>query len=432
MINIKQYDRNIESFNQAYNIAAWDCDFISPSSDKTSAYETLQDITQMKQQYILDMFPKLPKSNSRIYSLLKKDYLYSYGLPDELEEKVSQITFECTNLYREAHKKNDFNIVRNKFAELIQLKSQELNHLNVPGHDNYQKLLNYTCGYYFASCIDDIMNIIKSSLVRLNTDKNNAYSNKTSPDCLALDDIKKMFAIFGARSNYVVFQKDISNSCLQLNNEDCRLTYTDSVTSNIARHEIGHILYMQNISKKLKYCAYKKPLSQVFDEAIATIYEMMVEGLDHLKNQLFDNNPIRIHCTNMQRLLHIVLRYELERDLINETIAPYEIDNKWNNRFKEYFGYEITNDNSGILQDAHWFSGAFGYFPIYNIAFALALVLYNRLHFYDKSEKEIKTILKNNVLKYGASKSELYILSKIGVKDFTSEFKKAFSSLIES
>lgn len=411
------------------NVLAWDNDFISPCSD-LKKNEVLEEAVQMKHQYILERFPCLKKENTHIYRLYEKDFQYSYGLSGELERKVIQATVECTEAYKNAKKACDYNLVRYQFAELVNKKKEELKCLDVAGNNSYFKLLNYTCGEFFTTIIDNIMDVIKNEIIaHAKSDECNLQNY--NPSYISIEDYKKLFEKYGVKSENVIFQRDENNSCLQLNTEDCRVTYTSKISNNIAKHEIGHIIYMQNISNNMPYKAFYNPLSQVFDEAIAMLYEMMIDGMDELKNSFYSRNPIRIQCTNVQRLLHIVLRYELERDLINGVIEPLSIDNIWKLRFSDFFGYELANDNEGVLQDSHWFSGNFGYFPIYNLAFALALVIYYKLDFKQKDYKEILEDLNKYILQYGASKTEKEIFHIIGILDFEEEFKKYFRILFK-
>lgn len=106
-----------------------------------------------------------------------------------------------------------------------------------------------------------------------------------------------------------------------------------------------------------------------------------------------------------------------------------EIKTRWNERFYELFGYEVTSDNEGILQDPHWFCGNFGYFPIYNVAFAVALIIYKILELNTANKNQILLKLKKHILSFGASKTEEEILLKLGVTDFCRDLENVFEEL---
>jgi carboxypeptidase Taq len=75
---------------------------------------------------------------------------------------------------------------------------------------------------------------------------------------------------------------------------------------------------------------------------------------------------IRIEADEVTYNLHIIIRYELERELINGTVAIESLPRLWNAKYREYLGIEPERDSHGVLQDIHWTSG-FGYFPSYTL-----------------------------------------------------------------
>lgn len=81
------------------------------------------------------------------------------------------------------------------------------------------------------------------------------------------------------------------------------------------------------------------------------------------------NNPypnlIRTQSDELTYCMHIILRYEIERDIFNNTLSVDKLPIVWNQKMEEYLGIRVTDDKDGILQDVHWASGEFGYFPSY-------------------------------------------------------------------
>lgn len=74
---------------------------------------------------------------------------------------------------------------------------------------------------------------------------------------------------------------------------------------------------------------------------------------------------IRCDSDEYTYCLHIILRYELERDLVNGSLVVEDLPKAWNKKYEDYLGITPPNDAMGVLQDTHWFGGAFGYFPSY-------------------------------------------------------------------
>ena len=110
--------------------------------------------------------------------------------------------------------------------------------------------------------------------------------------------------------------------------------------------------------------------------------------------------------------LHILIRTELEIDLIEGGLPAEDIPTEWNKRYGELLGIKPSNDSEGCLQDVHWSEGAFGYFPSYLLGHLISAQIANQM------EKDVGLIdnviengeyqkiifwLKNNIHKYGRS-----------------------------
>jgi carboxypeptidase Taq len=97
---------------------------------------------------------------------------------------------------------------------------------------------------------------------------------------------------------------------------------------------------------------------------------------------------IRIEADEVTYNLHIIVRYELEKAMINGDVAIESLPGLWNAKYREYLGIEPTNDSVGVLQDIHWSSG-FGYFPSYTLGNLYSAQIYSTLrkHFPDLEER---------------------------------------------
>src|SRR5207237_7637942 len=74
---------------------------------------------------------------------------------------------------------------------------------------------------------------------------------------------------------------------------------------------------------------------------------------------------IRIHADECTYNLHIILRFELEQDLVSGRLAPADAREAWDAKIKEYLGIEVPDVADGVLHDMHWSGGAIGYVPTY-------------------------------------------------------------------
>jgi carboxypeptidase Taq len=74
---------------------------------------------------------------------------------------------------------------------------------------------------------------------------------------------------------------------------------------------------------------------------------------------------IRVDADEVTYNLHIIFRYELEKDLISQSLSIKDLPEAWNAKMEAYLGLKPKNDSMGCLQDIHWSAGLFGYFPTY-------------------------------------------------------------------
>jgi len=99
---------------------------------------------------------------------------------------------------------------------------------------------------------------------------------------------------------------------------------------------------------------------------------------------------IRIDADEVTYNLHIILRFELEQDLIEGRIAVADLPDAWNARMKDYLGVDVPDDAHGVLQDMHWAGGGFGYFPTYALGNLYSAQLYARaVHDIPEAEQKI-------------------------------------------
>jgi carboxypeptidase Taq len=95
---------------------------------------------------------------------------------------------------------------------------------------------------------------------------------------------------------------------------------------------------------------------------------------------------IRVEADELTYNLHIMVRFEIEQDLIEGKTKPDELPELWNQKMKDYLGIVPSHDGEGVLQDVHWSMGAFGYFPTYTLG-----NLYS-VQFYDQARLEIPNL----------------------------------------
>ncbi len=124
-----------------------------------------------------------------------------------------------------------------------------------------------------------------------------------------------------------------------------------------------HSRFYENIIGRAKEFTpiLKKLVAKDLDEAFETMDE---ESFYRLMN-VVSPGAIRCDADELTYVLHIIIRYEIEKDLINGIIKCKDVPSIWNKKYKDYLGYGVKSDAEGCLQDVHWSDGEIGYFPSY-------------------------------------------------------------------
>jgi carboxypeptidase Taq len=203
-----------------------------------------------------------------------------------------------------------------------------------------------------------------------------------------------------------------------------------------AIHEGGHALYEQGSAATLANTPVVGGASMGIHESQSRLWENAVgrsvpfwQGQYHLVREAFPDkyanidaaafaralnhvepSLIRVEADEVTYNLHIIIRFELEKQMINGEVSVESLPRLWNEKYKEYLGIQSETDSDGILQDVHWTSG-FGYFPTYTIGNLCAAQILHTLYkaIPDLDERLAKgdtatllTWLREHLYQYGA------------------------------
>lgn len=187
--------------------------------------------------------------------------------------------------------------------------------------------------------------------------------------------------------------------------QDSRITtrYTDGQLESIlaAMHEFGHALYDRQIAPELWRTSAGDGTSMSIHESQSKFWEnhvgrhasfapviageLTAAGFEATGDEVFRSvtavrpSLIRTSADETTYPLHIVLRFELESALVEGTLEVEDLPAAWNDGMKRLLGVEVPSDADGVLQDVHWASGAFGYFPSYALGCLIAAQLWETL-----------------------------------------------------
>ena len=185
------------------------------------------------------------------------------------------------------------------------------------------------------------------------------------------------------------------------NNKDVRITthyHEDNLVSSMFSviHEGGHALYELGADDQYNYTALSGGVSMGIHESQSRFYENIIgrsrafvqaifpkvqelfpaqlEGVDaemfYRAINKAEPSLIRTEADELTYALHVMVRYEIEKQLIGGALTVAEVPAEWKRLYKEYLGVDVPNDTKGCLQDSHWSGGMVGYFPSYALGSA--------------------------------------------------------------
>jgi len=213
-------------------------------------------------------------------------------------------------------------------------------------------------------------------------------------------------------------------------------------------HECGHGLYDAGIAPELQRTPLASIRSMVMHESQSRLWENIVGrsrafvgaitplvvgeaggaldgvGPDRLFRAVnaIRTQPIRVEADEATYPLHVILRFELERELLSGALAVADLPAVWNQRMLDYLGVEVTSDADGVLQDVHWSALLFGYFPTYALGSLVAAQLWDaaRLELPDIDAQlaraeltPLREWLRENVHRHGSRYSDTELLERV-------------------
>ena len=412
-----------------------------PLNSRTSRITQINLITKRKKEIfkLIDKFglfnkvdfSKLNNDELKNFELMKKKFDVYSNIPSELLVKLQKLSYECEGKWREAKEKNNYKIVKKEFINLykaIREKSKILSDLwNL---DEYDVLLSLYDRSFNCKEISEFANDVESFIIKKYDDFISRQNKKKILEFDSFLNENQQFQL----SKYVMnklgfnFKKGRVDTSLHPfcggYADDVRITTKFNKQNffssfDALMHETGHALYEFGLPKKLKHQQIGKSGGMSLHESQSLFIEMQIvkteefnQFLERLLKKKFKKTSlawktqnlylerskikkgfIRIEADEVHYPLHIIHRFNTEKKLFNDEKLIDYLPDVWNSEFKRIFDLEINSDNNGCLQDIHWYSGDFGYFPTYLIGAMIAAQLKSTIN------KDIPNI--NNLIKSG-------------------------------
>jgi carboxypeptidase Taq len=371
----------------------------------------------------LDDAPKkLTEKQRRNITQTLKDYKRQKKYTREFVELLSKTTSECFQAWQKARKENNFKLYAPHLTKMIALKRKEAEILGYKKHPYDALLDQYEPGARVAD-LDILFKDVRSQLVafvkkiaaaKQNDDKF-MYLNypKDKQWDFGIELLKQMHFDFEAgRQDYSAhpFTTSFSAKDVRVTTRVSENNLKSMVWSCI--HEGGHALYEQGLPDSEYGLPSGEAISLGIHESQSRLWENMVgrslpywkanikkaqkyfpENLNTVSAEQFwkasnivTPSFIRTEADELTYHFHILIRYEIEKALMDGSLQVKNLPAYWNAKYKEYLGVKVPNDAQGVLQDIHWSHGSIGYFPTYSLGSFYAA------QFYATAKKEIKSL----------------------------------------
>ncbi len=332
---------------------------------------------------------------------VRRAYDRATKLPADLVRKIAHVSTIAKDVWGRARADNDFPAFAPILSQLLELKRQVADLIGYSG-ERYDALLDeFEPGMTSAEVsrvfsalrgpLSDIVRQISTSKRQPDTSILHRHFPRAAQETFA----RRMAEVVGF--DFSAGRLDVSKHpfCSGSFPGDIRLTtryYEDFFSPSVfgVLHESGHGMYEQGLPAEHAFTPLGQAVSLGIHESQSRMWENMVgrsrefwekffpeaqAAFDSLKGVSLDAfcgaintvkpSLIRVEADEVTYNLHIILRFELERDMISGTLAVKDIPDAWRAKCRELLGITPQDDREGCLQDIHWSMGSYGYFPTY-------------------------------------------------------------------
>jgi carboxypeptidase Taq len=426
LAELKDRLAKLTDLRRAEGVLAWDMQvFMPPGGAPTRAAQlaTLEEV--IHERIVDDRFGELldelepyaaslphDSDDACLIRVARRDWDRARRVPSELAAENAQAMAESYTVWVTARENSDFSAFRPSLERVVELRRRYIECF-APYDDAYDVLLeDYEPGMK-TSEVREIFSVLTPALRELvaenAADHDDAFMRGPFPidaqDALS----RELCEAFGATWDQFRLDTTVHPFEITFGLGDVRLTSryseNDLLSLFTAMHECGHGLYEWGVSPTLERSPLCTGVSATLHESQSRLWENVVgrslpfwrwfyprlqetfpgplggvplEDFHRAVNRV-RRTFIRVDADETSYGLHVILRFELEQELITGRLAVKDLPDAWNSRFEELMGISVPDDAHGVLQDAHWSGGGFGYFPTYLLGTVLSVQVWERI-----------------------------------------------------
>ncbi len=333
----------------------------------------------------------------------RRDYIKAVKLPLSFVEEFAIVTSAATHAWADAKEKNRFKDFQPHLEKIVALCRKKADILGYEDHpydalvDNFEPTMTTAVLTVLLERLKiPLTNLLKKICTKPIPDSSFLQHDFDHNKQLAFG--KKLLSAMGFDKRFSRLDESAHPMCIPMQTYDTRMTTRINLNHPLMNilscvHEGGHGLYHANLPHE----NYGTPLGEAaslgIDESQSRSWETIIgrslpfwqHFFPHLKETFPEHlasvrledfykaintvkpTMIRTESDEVTYNLHIMLRFEMEKGLIEGTIPVERVPEEWNKRMREYLGITPHSDIEGCLQDIHWSLGAIGYFPTYTL-----------------------------------------------------------------
>lgn len=405
LTDLLAFQRQTEALSSVAERLGWDQETVMPrgaaeqrAEEMGAMEEVLHDRrTDPRIGEWLDAADPQSPADRRAVQLIARDFARSSRIPARLASELARLTSLAQGIWAEARAKDAPADFLPTLDQVLMLKREEAACL-ADGGDLYDALLeDYEPGMTGAR-LATLFDAMRPRLVALRDDVLGADQPQALkghfPQETQLRLARACATAFGydwTRGRMDLAVHPFSSGRWQDSRITTRVVETDPFNCLYSTiHEVGHSSYELGIDPDYAFTPLGRGVSMGVHESQSRIYEnqlgrgraftgWLFERMSEAFDGLNITDPdafyatvnrvtpgyIRTESDEVQYNLHIMLRFDLERDLISGRLDTQDLEAAWNARFLKDFGVAVDRPANGVLQDVHWSVGLFGYFPTY-------------------------------------------------------------------
>ncbi len=415
---LKEYQMKQSAFYHAIGVLHIDASTVAPKGSCEGRGQTLGILSGMIYElvsnyentelikYLEENSDKLDEYTKRQTALLKKECEQLSRIPQNEYVEYSMLINEAQNIWEKAKNDDDFDAFAPCLEKIVEFNRKFAGYYN-PTLPAYDALLNEYEEGLTTESLDKFFAQLRRTIVPLIAkiqsvpQVESAFLNKCYPVERQRELAEYIMDVMDIDKSHCVLSESEHPFTSGFNNKDVRITthyYENDLASSLYSviHEGGHAIYEMGCDDVCNYTSLYGGASMSMHESQSRFYENIIgrsrEFITYIYPKVKELFPeqlenvtaedlykavnkaepslIRTEADELTYCMHVMVRYEIEKKLIDGTLAVKDVPGEWNRLYKEYLGVDVPSDKEGCLQDCHWSNGSFGYFPSYALGSA--------------------------------------------------------------